>query len=239
MPEGDTIHYAARRIRPVLEGHVPDELATPHPRFGARPLGGAPGGPRGQRGRRPRQAPVPALRGRADDPLAPADDGLVARLRARAALEPLAPLRLARPAPRRHRGRAVQRPRARADDGVADALRPAHRRPRARHPRPRVRLRALPAAAARGRPHAADRRRRARSSARSRGSGTCGRPRPASRPGSTPGGRPARSATTRRSRSSTPRARACSSRRPTATRRATGASTAAPGCPARAAAAPR
>src|ERR1700709_1084643 len=34
MPEGDTIHYAANRIRPVLEGHVPDELATPHPRCG-------------------------------------------------------------------------------------------------------------------------------------------------------------------------------------------------------------
>ena len=33
MPEGDTIHYAANRIRPVLEGHVPDELETPHPRF--------------------------------------------------------------------------------------------------------------------------------------------------------------------------------------------------------------
>ena len=33
MPEGDTIHHAAARIRPVLEGHVPDELATPHPRF--------------------------------------------------------------------------------------------------------------------------------------------------------------------------------------------------------------
>src|SRR3712207_1933560 len=33
MPEGDTIHYAANRIRPILEGHVPDELATPHPRF--------------------------------------------------------------------------------------------------------------------------------------------------------------------------------------------------------------
>ena len=33
MPEGDTIHYAAHRIRPVLEGHVPDEIATPHPRF--------------------------------------------------------------------------------------------------------------------------------------------------------------------------------------------------------------
>jgi endonuclease-8 len=34
MPEGDTIHYAANRIRPVLAGHVPDDLATPHPRFG-------------------------------------------------------------------------------------------------------------------------------------------------------------------------------------------------------------
>src|SRR5918992_5041035 len=34
MPEGDTIHYAANRIRPVLEGHVPDGRATPHPRFG-------------------------------------------------------------------------------------------------------------------------------------------------------------------------------------------------------------
>jgi endonuclease-8 len=33
VPEGDTIHYAARRIRPVLLGHVPDEIATPHPRF--------------------------------------------------------------------------------------------------------------------------------------------------------------------------------------------------------------
>jgi len=34
VPEGDTIHYAAGRIRAVLEGHVPDELHTPHPRFG-------------------------------------------------------------------------------------------------------------------------------------------------------------------------------------------------------------
>jgi endonuclease-8 len=33
MPEGDTIHYAANRIRPVLAGHVPDALRTPHPRF--------------------------------------------------------------------------------------------------------------------------------------------------------------------------------------------------------------
>ncbi|MFP5361689.1 MAG: Fpg/Nei family DNA glycosylase [Thermoleophilia bacterium] len=32
MPEGDTIHYAARRIRPLLEGRLP-EIAHPHPRL--------------------------------------------------------------------------------------------------------------------------------------------------------------------------------------------------------------
>ncbi len=32
MPEGDTIAWAANRIRPVLEGRVPDEIVTPHPR---------------------------------------------------------------------------------------------------------------------------------------------------------------------------------------------------------------
>ena len=32
MPEGDTIAYAAARIRPVLEGHIPDEIRTPQPR---------------------------------------------------------------------------------------------------------------------------------------------------------------------------------------------------------------
>jgi Formamidopyrimidine-DNA glycosylase len=34
MPEGDTIHHAAKRIRRVLEGRVPEELSTPHPRHG-------------------------------------------------------------------------------------------------------------------------------------------------------------------------------------------------------------
>jgi len=34
VPEGDTIHFAANRIRPVLVGRVPDEVRTPHPRFG-------------------------------------------------------------------------------------------------------------------------------------------------------------------------------------------------------------
>jgi endonuclease VIII len=32
VPEGDTIAYAANRIRPVLEGFIPDEIATPQPR---------------------------------------------------------------------------------------------------------------------------------------------------------------------------------------------------------------
>ncbi|HEX4186834.1 MAG TPA: DNA-formamidopyrimidine glycosylase family protein [Solirubrobacteraceae bacterium] len=32
MPEGDTIHHAARRIRDVLEGRVPNEISMPHPR---------------------------------------------------------------------------------------------------------------------------------------------------------------------------------------------------------------
>lgn len=34
MPEGDTIRWHAGRIRPVLEGHVPDEIRV-HPRFAA------------------------------------------------------------------------------------------------------------------------------------------------------------------------------------------------------------
>jgi endonuclease-8 len=32
VPEGDTIAWAARRIRPVLAGRVPDEIRTPQPR---------------------------------------------------------------------------------------------------------------------------------------------------------------------------------------------------------------
>jgi endonuclease-8 len=32
VPEGDTIAFAARRIRPVLEGQIPDEIVTPQRR---------------------------------------------------------------------------------------------------------------------------------------------------------------------------------------------------------------
>jgi endonuclease-8 len=35
MPEGDTIHHAAARIRAVLAGHVPEQILTPHPRHRA------------------------------------------------------------------------------------------------------------------------------------------------------------------------------------------------------------
>ena len=42
MPEGDTIHYAANRIRPVLEGRVPDEIAHAAAAPRARPLARAP-----------------------------------------------------------------------------------------------------------------------------------------------------------------------------------------------------
>jgi endonuclease VIII len=35
VPEGDTIHYAAARIRAALAGRVPEEIATPHPRHRA------------------------------------------------------------------------------------------------------------------------------------------------------------------------------------------------------------
>jgi len=35
MPEGDTIHHAAARIGAVLQGRVPEEILTPHPRCGS------------------------------------------------------------------------------------------------------------------------------------------------------------------------------------------------------------
>ena len=43
MPEGDTIHHAANRIRPVLEGRVPDEIVTPQRRHAADRWPAAPG----------------------------------------------------------------------------------------------------------------------------------------------------------------------------------------------------
>ena len=74
MPEGDTIHHAANRIRPVLEGRVPDEIRTPQRRHAAdrwpQRLAGRAVEPR----RGARQAPAAAFRRRPGAALAPADD---------------------------------------------------------------------------------------------------------------------------------------------------------------------
>ena len=238
MPEGDTIHYAANRIRPVLAGHVP-ELDDAAPALRPRPLAGEARRPCRDRGRRPRQAPVPALRGRPADPLPPAHDRVLAGASPRPALAARAAAGLARAAPRRDGGRAVRRAGARADDRVARALRPAHRRPRPGRAG-RASSTTTPSCGAcarttrRGRSAT-----RCSTSARSPASATCGRSRAASRRESIPGGRPGGSATPRRWRSSTPAGRGCSARPATATRRASSASTAAPACRARAAAARR
>ena len=100
MPEGDTIHYAANRIRPCSPATCRTSSRTPHPRFGRDRWPERLAGRAVDAGRRPRQAPVPALRGRPHDPLAPAHDRLLARPRRRRALAALAARRLARAARR-------------------------------------------------------------------------------------------------------------------------------------------
>ena len=191
MPEGDTIHYAAHRMRPVLEGRVPDEIAHAAPALRRRPLARAAGRPRGRGRRRPRQAPLPALRGRPRHPLAPAHDRRVGRLSRRASAG--GARRGARGsscAPRGHEVVQFDGPvlelmtasRARFDQRLAGA---GPRHPRARARRATRFLRAP----ARGRPDAADRRRAARPAHDRRASATCGSARAASTPASTRGGR--------------------------------------------------
>ena len=53
MPEGDTIMWAANRIRPVLEGRVPDQIRTPHPRERGNDVRGQIGRGRAERGQQP------------------------------------------------------------------------------------------------------------------------------------------------------------------------------------------
>ena len=195
--------------------------------------------PGGHERRRARQAPVPALRGRAGDPLAPAHDRQVARARPRDLARPRAtPGCVIRRG--EHAGRPDQRPGARADDRLAHALRPAARAASAPTSSPPSSTRQrVPAPAARGRPDAPDRRRPARPAHHRRASATCGRSRAASRPASTRGGAPATSPTRRRWRSSTPPARGCRSPRAAGCRSASRSSTASPAARARAAATPR
>ena len=90
MPEGDTIAYAARRMRPVLEGHVPEKIRTPHPRHAM-----------DRWPERLQERVVTEIRthgkhlflrfeGELDDPLPPADDRHLGRVPARPAMGPLA-----------------------------------------------------------------------------------------------------------------------------------------------------
>ena len=129
------------------------------PRHG--PLARAPGRTRGALGGRPREAPLRALRRRPHAPLAPAHGRQVGGVPARTALAPEPATGVARDPHARARGGAVRRAGARADDRVANALRPAARGARARHPGRGARLRRVPAPAAPGRSHARHRRRSA------------------------------------------------------------------------------
>ena len=180
MPEGDTIHYAARRIRPLLEGRVP-EIAHPHPRLRGERWPDKLAGRAVTRRRRPRQAPLRALRGRPRDPLAPAHD--------RAPGAPTATASAGGARARRawlvlrtdaRRGRPVRRPGARAADRVAHALRPPPGDARPRHPRARARRAGVPAPPARRTTRRARSATRCSTSARSPGSATCGSARAAS-----------------------------------------------------------
>ena len=181
---------------------MPDEIATPHPRFGATA---------GRSGwRAARCASVDAhgkhLFLRFEGELAIHSHLRMTgtwRVYARGQRWPRSPrARLAGPAPRRARGRAVRRPGARADDRRRARASTSASPASARHPRAGARRAALPAAAARGRPDPADRRRAARPAHDRRdrqpleGRGLLrGRDRPLA-------AAPARSATRRRSRSS-------------------------------------
>ena len=186
MPEGDTIHNAARRVGAALVGKPIESIETPQLRHArdrwperlegrARPLRG-----------RPRQASVPALRGRPHPPLAPAHGRRLERLPARPALAPEPAPGLARDPDARARGGPVRRPRARADDRLAHALRPAAREPRPGRAGGGVRRGEVPAPPPRGRPDAAASPTPFSTSATWPASGTSGRPRPASWRASSP-----------------------------------------------------
>ena len=141
MPEGDTIAYAANRIRPVLEGRVPESIATPQPRHRARPLARAPKRAPGERGRHAWQAPVPALRRGPGAAFTPGDDGSVGRLPRRPALAAVAAAGVAGDALAGSRRGRVRRADARADDRGPHALRSAAGGARARRARRAVRRR--------------------------------------------------------------------------------------------------
>ena len=199
MPEGDTILRAANRIRPVLEGAVPDEIVTPQPRHARDNW------PERLRGRH-----VVGVDTHGKHLFLRFEGGLVlhSHLRMTGAWAVYRHGARWRRAPKRAwlvlraRGQEV----VEFDGPVLElmtagraALRPAARAARPGRARARVRRGALPAAAARGRPHARARRRTARPAGRRRASATSGRRRAAGARRSTHGARCRRSATPRRS----------------------------------------
>ena len=107
---------------PRARGSRPGRDPHPTPPPCARSLAGAPRRQGRDRDPHPRQAPVPGLRGRSDDPLASADDGIVDHVRARTAVAALAAAGVADPRARRPPGGGVRRPAARAADRQPDAL---------------------------------------------------------------------------------------------------------------------
>ena len=134
---------------------------------------------------RPRQAPLPALRGRPHAPLAPPHGRGVGGVPARPALAAQPAPRVARDPHAGARGGAVRRPGARADDRRPHALRPA-----ARALGPDVLAaefdEAASSAACARTTRAAGSATPCSTSATSPASGTSGRPRAASSPGSSP-----------------------------------------------------
>ena len=237
MPEGDTIHYAANRIRPVLEGQVPDAIATPHPRFGK---------DRWPERLHGREVEAVTAHGKHLFLRFAGDLTIHSHLRMTGAWRvhpdgarwPRAPRRAWLVITKRRPGRrAVRRPGARAADRDAPPLRPAPARAGPRHHRRGLRRGRRSCAACARTTRRAGSATRCWTSARSPGSATSGRPRAAGWPRSTRGA-PTATVTDDEVLPDRPRAAAAHAavRHATATRRATARSTSAPAAPARAAA---
>ncbi len=198
MPEGDTIHYAAMRVRAALLGKVPEEILTPHPRHRMDRWPERLAGLAVNVGRGERQAPAHALRGRAHAAFPSAHGRLLGGLPRRPALAAGTETGLAGDAQRGRRGGPVRRAGAGAYERGPLAQRSPPCRPRPRRDRPRASI-GRPSCAGSGKTIRPGRSAMPCSiNARSPASATCGRPRPASRRQSIRGGRPARSPTSRR-----------------------------------------
>ena len=162
----DPQRRAPRRRRAGGQADRDDRDAAAPSRHG--PLARAPARSRGPLGGRPRQASVPALRGRPHPPLPPPHGRRLVGLPPRTALAAQPAPCLARDPHAGARGGAVRRPGAGADDRLAHALRPAAREPRPGPAGGGLRRAGLPAAAPRGRSDPRDRRRPARPAHRRR-----------------------------------------------------------------------